>query len=552
MESQDSSSPMVTRAVAAVLNGEEPPSYAFPAWQQVGLKAIGRLPKEVALWLVPKLYAPGALDPAQVTGLDVQNLVRERLDDYRTLSGRFPAVTLGIAMGGTTSHLALSLRGPFLPQAFVLTLKGGSERGDVKRYFNRAFDLARSIAESNPDVLTIQHYDPVHDGWLTRTVNHLRIKLLDLPQAYKEFLRERLEPGGEVCYLEGQARWLRYRVGPRSVFQVGGWGDISAREFLDGSTRLANYARREGLRSMRWPLDDYPLEEGPESEWGSEPGLGEALEDFCQKEGFRFRRIAFEDPNDFSRLAFWGAKRQIEKSGNEPAGTLVEMFSQFDPSAVLKVGVPPDLAAGVIAALVEGFREAHPGVRLAPAEIWTADQVAALAGGTIDVGLVRHPVNAPGLGFGPMLVQPQGVLLAESDPLARAGELHLADLAGRDLLMPPGEGEPGMHAETLAECRRHGYVPGQVHEGAGLGLVLAGMAVAFAPGTPGADVPGLAWRPLLGSPIAYRVSTAWRAETAEVRDFSALAVRILKERAGMTDEAAAPVRRVSRRPGMLA
>lgn len=220
--------------------------------------------------------------------------------------------------------------------------------------------------------------------------------------------------------------------------------------------------------------------------------------------------------------------------------------------AVLKVGVPPDLAAGVIAALVEGFRETHPGVRLAPAEIWTADQVAALAGGTIDVGLVRHPVNAPGLGFGPMLVQPQGVLLAESDPLARAGELHLADLAGRDLLMPPGEGEPGMHAETLAECRRHGYVPGQVHEGAGLGLVLAGMAVAFAPGTPGADVPGLAWRPLLGSPIAYRVSTAWRAETAEVRDFSALAVRILKERAGMTDEAAAPVRRVSRRPGMLA
>lgn len=332
---------MVTRAVAAVLNGEEPPSYAFPAWQQVGLKAIGRLPKEVALWLVPKLYAPGALDPAQVTGLDVQNLVRERLDDYRTLSGRFPAVTLGIAMGGTTSHLALSLRGPFLPQAFVLTLKGGSERGDVKRYFNRAFDLARSIAESNPDVLTIQHYDPVHDGWLTRTVNHLRIKLLDLPQAYKEFLRERLEPGGEVCYLEGQARWLRYRVGPRSVFQVGGWGDISAREFLDGSTRLANYARREGLRSMRWPLDDYPLEEGPESEWGSEPGLGEALEDFCQKEGFRFRRIAFEDPNDFSRLAFWGAKRQIEKSGNEPAGTLVEMFSQFDPSAVLKSSLLP-------------------------------------------------------------------------------------------------------------------------------------------------------------------------------------------------------------------
>ncbi|WP_049564724.1 LysR family transcriptional regulator [Nonomuraea sp. SBT364] len=218
-------------------------------------------------------------------------------------------------------------------------------------------------------------------------------------------------------------------------------------------------------------------------------------------------------------------------------------------AAVLKVGVPPDLAAAVLAALVEGFRESNPEIRLAPAEIWTADQVGALAEGVIDVGVVRHPVTAPGLHFGRTLVQSQGVLLAAGDPLTGAGEVHLADLAGRELLMPPREGEPGLHAELLAECRRHGYVPAQVHQGAGLGLVMAGAAVAFGPR---ADVAGLAWRPLLGSPIAYRVSTAWRAATAAVTDFSAVAERTLKERAGMTDEDATPVRRVSRRPGMLA
>ncbi|SEM78715.1 LysR substrate-binding domain-containing protein [Nonomuraea pusilla] len=216
---------------------------------------------------------------------------------------------------------------------------------------------------------------------------------------------------------------------------------------------------------------------------------------------------------------------------------------------VLKVGVPPDLADSVIAALVAAFRETSPDVRLAPAESWTADQVTALADGVLDVGLVRHPVSAPGLRFGRTLVQPYGVLLAEDDPLAAVGEVHLADLAGRELLTPPREGEPGLYAETLAECRRHGYVPRQVHEGAGLGLVLAGAAVAFGPRV---QTPGLAWRPLLGSPIACRVSTAWRQATAEVAGFSALAVRILKEIAGMTDEAAAPTRRVSRRPGMLA
>ncbi|NRQ36174.1 LysR family transcriptional regulator [Nonomuraea sp. NN258] len=225
--------------------------------------------------------------------------------------------------------------------------------------------------------------------------------------------------------------------------------------------------------------------------------------------------------------------------------------------SVLKIGVPPDLAAAVIAALVAGFRESNPDVRLAPAEIWTADQVTALAEGAIDVGLVRHPVSAPALSFGQILVQPYGVLLAADDPLADTGEVHLADLAGRDLLMPPREGEPGLRAETLAACRRHGYVPAQVHQGAGLGLVMAGAAVAFGPRT---ESPGLVWRPLLGSPIASRVSTAWRTaatersaeKSAEVADFTAVAVRTLKESAGMIDEAAAPARRVSRRPGMLA
>ncbi|MFG1698404.1 LysR family transcriptional regulator [Nonomuraea sp. NPDC049309] len=217
--------------------------------------------------------------------------------------------------------------------------------------------------------------------------------------------------------------------------------------------------------------------------------------------------------------------------------------------AVLKVGVPPDLAASVLAALVANFRAASPDVRLAPAEIWTADQVTALAEGTIDVGLVRHPVAAPGLRFGRTLVQAQGVLLSESDPLTAVGEVHLADLAGRELLLPPQEGEPGWRAEVLSECRRHGFVPAQVHDGAGLGLVLAGAAVAFGPRM---ELPGLAWRPLLGSPIASRVSTAWRTETAATAGFSAVAVRTLKESAGMTEHGLAPQRRVSRRPGMLA
>ncbi len=136
-------------------------------------------------------------------------------------------------------HICRSrLGGPFLPQAFVVSLKRGSYTGDVNEYLHRSLDTALRIAENNPGLMTIQHYDPVHDGWMTRFINHLRFKLLDLPPAYAEFIRSNLEPGGAVVYLDSGASWLRYRLGPRSVFQVGGWGGISPEEFLEGSERI--------------------------------------------------------------------------------------------------------------------------------------------------------------------------------------------------------------------------------------------------------------------------------------------------------------------------
>jgi hypothetical protein len=244
-------------------------------------------------------------------------------------------------MGGATSYLSTALGGPFLPQAFVITLKGGSPTGDVNQYFFRSYKAALNIAEDNPEIITIQHFDPIHDGWLTRYVNHLRFKLLSLPPAYSTFIRNKLVKGGTLVYLEGQAEWMRYRVGPRSYFQVGGWGDISPQEFLDGSQRIREYAFNTGLESTDWKLDGYPLEIGPESEWGSEPGMAEALERFCREEGYQFIRIRLPHPHDFSRLAFNCAIHLLEKSNQQPSGVLIETFTQFDTQAAYRSGLLP-------------------------------------------------------------------------------------------------------------------------------------------------------------------------------------------------------------------
>lgn len=244
-------------------------------------------------------------------------------------------------MGGATAHLAAAAGGPFLPQAFVLTLQGGAPDGDARAYYQRSADLALRFAHNNPGVMTIQHYDPIHDGWLTRDVNHLRFKLLEVPESYKQFIRERLEPGGEVICLEGGVSWLRYRVGTRSVFQVGGWGDISAEEFLEGSQRIREYCRSIGMDISDWRLDGFALERGPESEWGSEPGFSAALETFCRAEGFRFTTIPFPHPQDVSCLAFHAVQRLLEKNGQYASGVMVETFTQYDATAVMRSGLLP-------------------------------------------------------------------------------------------------------------------------------------------------------------------------------------------------------------------
>ena len=341
IESPESSSPLVTRAVAAGLKGENFIPYQIAPWQRSVLKVLARFPASTARYVLSRFESFSGLNPSRLRGLSIENLAEERISDYNGLDHQYPTITVGAALGGASAFLSLAMNGPFLPQAFVVTLKGGSIHGDVNTYFQRAASLAREFAAGNPMVMTIQHYDPIHDEWMTRRVNHLRFKLLNLPESYQKYIRNTLQPGGTICYLDCQAHWLRFRVGDRSVFQVGGWGDISAEEFLDSSPRIQNYAQQVGLKTTAWRLAGFPLERGPESEWGSEPGLGESLESFCTRESYRFVHIQLPVPHDFSRLAFESMQAILQREDRKASGVLIEMFSQFDPISCLNGGLIP-------------------------------------------------------------------------------------------------------------------------------------------------------------------------------------------------------------------
>ncbi|ALO08939.1 transcriptional regulator, LysR family [Streptomyces venezuelae] len=206
-------------------------------------------------------------------------------------------------------------------------------------------------------------------------------------------------------------------------------------------------------------------------------------------------------------------------------------------AGTLRAAVPPGLGATAVAALLTAFRAHSPGATLELRELPTAEQTAELTAGTLDVGIVRHPCPAPGLTFGPTLHQPLGALLAAGDPLAGPPELPAAALTGRDLVLFPRAEAPALHDETLTACARHGCTPATVLAANGpdftRGLVLSGGAVALVPRTP--DEAGTVWRPLHGTPVTWRTSTAWPEgkDSPAVRLFTDTAHTVLREHADM-------------------
>ena len=235
--------------------------------------------------------------------------------------------------------------------------------------------------------------------------------------------------------------------------------------------------------------------------------------------------------------------------------------ARLGETGAVRAGLPSDLGGRVLAALLAAFRDRRPDLRLDLRETGTAEQVRALADGSLDAGVVRHPCDSRGLELGPLLGQPLGVLLPAGDALAASPEVHLADLGGRALVVFPREEAPGAYDELLAGCRRHGYAPAAVREARhpqfALGLVLAGTAVSLVPRAD--DAPGAAWRPLVGEPLAWRTSCAWRRtgdpeHARAIADFAAVATAVLRREAGMAPLDAVPARRVVPRPssGFLA
>lgn len=207
------------------------------------------------------------------------------------------------------------------------------------------------------------------------------------------------------------------------------------------------------------------------------------------------------------------------------------------PSPV-RAAVTPGAPPWVADALWRAAGAAAPEV----ADLQTADQVAALRDGRLDVGVVLLPEDVGGLACVTVAEAELGVVVAAAHPLADRGEVSWSDLTGNALLWFRRTAAPGYHDATREAWMQGGWTPREIRCGSPRRALfraeLAGSArggdvdavVALRPAWDVRVGDGLVWLRLRG-PVVPRIrhGLVWDPRDPSVAQYAGRAAELLSE-----------------------
>ena len=172
-----------------------------------------------------------------------------------------------------------------------------------------------------------------------------------------------------------------------------------------------------------------------------------------------------------------------------------------------------------LSAAIRSYRETWPDVRLSLLELETAEQLDALRGGRIDVGVIRpfgHDFSGLGLGNALLLRERYVVAMPRGHRLANTSKrLPLAALRNESFIIFPRAIQPLLRDRLTACCESAGFTPRVSQEANGkqttLALVEAGMGVALVPESSSRNaLPGVVFRPTGNELPPVDLHAAWR------------------------------------------
>jgi DNA-binding transcriptional LysR family regulator len=182
----------------------------------------------------------------------------------------------------------------------------------------------------------------------------------------------------------------------------------------------------------------------------------------------------------------------------------------------LRLGFIPLADYGVLPGLLKAYKTAHPGVALALREMLSPEQLAALALGDLDLGLLVAPVTDRDLDH--IVLQRERFLAAlpARHPKARARRrLAVRELADEPFVMVPRELAPRLHDIVTAIAAGAGFSPRIAQEAIEMqtvvSLVSSGLGVALVPASVARlGREGVVYREIADPHPPLDVCLAWR------------------------------------------
>lgn len=182
----------------------------------------------------------------------------------------------------------------------------------------------------------------------------------------------------------------------------------------------------------------------------------------------------------------------------------------------LAVGCVGSATYSLLPAFARTLREELPGVDVTfRGEMLVPAQIEAMLAGSLDLALLRPPVDEPGLELHPLRTERLIVAVPDGHRLARRRRVRVSDLRDEDLVVHPARGRSVMHGLVTSLCREAGFVPRIRHEVAETStlvtFVAAGLGVAVVPEPVSAlGVPGAVYRPLAQATARVDLAVATR------------------------------------------
>jgi DNA-binding transcriptional LysR family regulator len=150
---------------------------------------------------------------------------------------------------------------------------------------------------------------------------------------------------------------------------------------------------------------------------------------------------------------------------------------------------------------IQQYRRAYPRVELQLREMWTSDQLAALADGSIDVGFLRDGERRPELEITPLLREPFHVALPADHALRRQRIVDPASFEGEPFVLFARRMGNLAFDRTMRCCLDAGFQPTIVQDAPQfptlIRLVAAGLGISLVPACVATvTFPGAIFRPI--------------------------------------------------------